>query len=114
MRYCPIIWQEGLKEIRNPSKVRGLKVHGNINKIFYGNQSCHLVKNQRHFGDHLCPHHQGNDDGVRGPEETVIFNQLTRLIARQTCITFSNDNWPLGQKSKPVFCRKEADRINNY
>lgn len=43
-----------------------------------------IDKNYCHFRDHLCPHHQGltlmGTETV--PEMSVIFNQLTWLIAR--------------------------------
>jgi len=35
----------------------------NSNKIFLCCQPCQLVKNYQWFGNHFCPHHQGNDDG---------------------------------------------------
>jgi hypothetical protein len=63
----------------------------NINKVFSGYQPCQLVKNHRRFRDHLCPH-QGYDDtalmtgSAMVPETSVIFKQLTRLIAREDVI----------------------------
>jgi hypothetical protein len=55
----------------------------NINKMFSGCKPRQLVKNHRHFRDHLCPIIRAVMMGTDMiPETSVIFNQLTLLIAR--------------------------------
>jgi hypothetical protein len=54
----------------------------NVNKISWATQPCQLVKNNRRFSDQLrLPFHilmMGTD---RAPASSVIFNQLTVLVA---------------------------------
>jgi hypothetical protein len=62
----------------------------NFNKMFSGYQLCHLIKNYRRFGNHLCPHHQGydirNDNGVR----VGNFATLKNLIVQSTMFQHRN------------------------
>jgi hypothetical protein len=94
-----------------------LSVHANArivaDEIFSDCQPCKLVKNSRHFRDHLCPHHQGQDHQtlVMGtqmvPETSVIYNQLTRLMAREQIFNFSR------RESVPSYARK-APQITQW
>jgi hypothetical protein len=62
-----------------------------VDKIFLGYELRQFVKNYWCFRDHLCPHHQGLMRGTEMvPEMSVIFNQLSWLLALEEIIGFSH------------------------
>jgi hypothetical protein len=52
-----------------------------INKIFLGYLPCQLVKNQQRFRDYLWSLHDNVDEDRIVLNTSMIFKQLTRLIA---------------------------------
>jgi hypothetical protein len=75
----------------------------NVNKVFSGHRPCQFVKDHQRFRDHLCPHHQGN-------ETLVVFNEVTRLMAREDFVNVSRRESitshmvSAAYRSVPVFC----------